>query len=252
MALAPPTPLVLAFAGGKGGIGKSTLTVSIAVEWHRRGLRVLVVDADDEQRSCLTWAEIADEKGVSRPEVIALGDDIRTELPRELERAQREGRPYDVVILDCPGRIGRRVTYAVGSSHVVVFPCAPSPFEIWAMDSSLKVVQDVREETGHKVDAAIVITAKQDNTVIGRQLRVILGDAPVPVMSTELRFSVDYKYAIGAGKGPTTHEPTCEAASDVRAFVRELEKRFNVSSRTTRSLWERISNQLKQGRKRVS
>ena len=85
-------PLIIAFAGGKGGVGKSTLSVCVGVEWDRRGLRILLVDADDSQRSILTWAEEATRKGVARPDVIALGDEIRTELPRYLERRKREGR----------------------------------------------------------------------------------------------------------------------------------------------------------------
>jgi chromosome partitioning protein len=239
-------PLILAFAGGKGGVGKSTLAVCVAVEWGRRGLRVLMVDADDAQRSILTWAEVATQKGMPRPDVIALGDEIRTELPRHLERKRSEGVIYDVVIIDCPGEAGRRTTYAVASSSVVLFPCTPAPFDVWRMDSSLQILRDVRAETGLNPDAAIVITAKDEGTTIGRELRVVLEDgSEVPVFRTELRDYVSYKYSIAAGKGVTTYEPTSEAANDVRAFVREIEKRFNVSSRTARSLWERAISQLK-------
>lgn len=36
----------LAVSGAKGGIGKTLLTAGLALAWHRRGLRVLVLDAD--------------------------------------------------------------------------------------------------------------------------------------------------------------------------------------------------------------
>ena len=38
---------IVALVGQKGGSGKSTTAVALAVEWHARGLRVLLVDASE-------------------------------------------------------------------------------------------------------------------------------------------------------------------------------------------------------------
>jgi flagellar biosynthesis protein FlhG len=45
-AAAPPAPRILAIGGGKGGIGKSLVATSLAVEYVRRGQRVVLVDCD--------------------------------------------------------------------------------------------------------------------------------------------------------------------------------------------------------------
>ena len=42
----PPTTKVVMVASGKGGVGKSTVTVNLAAELARRGMRVGVMDAD--------------------------------------------------------------------------------------------------------------------------------------------------------------------------------------------------------------
>ena len=42
----PPTAKVVMVASGKGGVGKSTITVNLAAELARRGMRVGVMDAD--------------------------------------------------------------------------------------------------------------------------------------------------------------------------------------------------------------
>jgi GTPase SAR1 family protein len=47
---------IIAVAQPKGGVGKTTLTVSVAAELHRRGKTVALVDADP-QRSACQWAE---------------------------------------------------------------------------------------------------------------------------------------------------------------------------------------------------
>ena len=44
--LARTSPYVLAISSGKGGVGKTNVVINLAVEIQRRGLRVLVFDAD--------------------------------------------------------------------------------------------------------------------------------------------------------------------------------------------------------------
>ncbi len=42
----PPKTVFLAVASGKGGVGKSVITVNIAIAFAQRGKRVLIIDAD--------------------------------------------------------------------------------------------------------------------------------------------------------------------------------------------------------------
>jgi ATP-binding protein involved in chromosome partitioning len=59
----PPTARVLAVASGKGGVGKSSITVNLAVALARRGLTVGILDAD-------IW-------GFSVPRMLGLGGEIQ-------------------------------------------------------------------------------------------------------------------------------------------------------------------------------
>ena len=75
-----PTALVLAVAGQKGGVGKTTTAVEVALELHQRGRRVLLVDADP-QGSLRTFADVAAEAGEKVPEVVSMGADLFNRLP---------------------------------------------------------------------------------------------------------------------------------------------------------------------------
>lgn len=216
--------LKIAMAGQKGGIGKSTVGIALAAEWHRRGKRVLFVDADDEQRTALTWSEVAAENGHDSPRTIALGDNIRTTLPALLEDGN-----FDVVIIDTPGRNGRRTTFALGQADVALFPCGPTGPDIWAMDGTLKQALDVAA-VHEKLDLAILITRKQPGTVIGRRARVTLDEAEVPVLDTELEYRVTYGEAITGGQGLGTYAPKSEAAGELGRLIAELERRYGLAS----------------------
>lgn len=119
----------------KGGTGKSTVAVSLAVELHRRGHRVMIADGDDLQRTSATWSDVAAERalnaaGLSAPLVVCFGDELDSELPELADG-------FDVVLIDLPGRLTRRITHAYGICDLVLVPCGPGAPDLWALASSL-------------------------------------------------------------------------------------------------------------------
>jgi chromosome partitioning protein len=223
--LARHLPLVITIAGSKGGIGKSTLAIALADCWHAVGHRVLLVDADDEQRTALTWAEVAGENERDVPQVIALGDNVHTEV-------SRQAPSFDIVIIDTPGRNGKRTQRAMRASRLALLPCGPSGPEIWAMDATLAQAADVAELEPN-LEIAILVTRKQPGTVIGRRARVSLDEADVLVLDTELEYRVTYAEAITAGTGVTEYAPGSAAAAEITRLAAEIEARFGVRSRRT-------------------
>lgn len=215
---------IISVAGQKGGAGKSTTALSLAAEYHARGLRVLVVDADDEQRTALTWGDVADEAEIAAPPVIRMGDAIRTQLPAL-------AAPYEVVLIDCPGRNGRRTAFALGLSDLAILPIGPTGPEIWTVRATLDQVADVQAIRPY-LDAAILITRKQPGTVIGNRARAALEACECDVLDTEVHYRVGYGEAITAGRGPTTYEPASDAAHEIRALADEVARRL-----TRRGAW---------------
>ena len=135
--------MIIVLGSQKGGVGKSTLAVSIAAYLMSLGKRVLIVDADD-QKSVLTWYNNRPEELPHIPVTGATGN-IKAML-KEHEKS------YDFVIADCAGQprtipiivIARfpllnSITFSVGIlktadakapiTNVLVFPsfCAHHP-----------------------------------------------------------------------------------------------------------------------------
>ena len=87
--------MIIVLGSQKGGVGKSTLAVSIAAYLMSLGNRVIIVDADD-QKSVLTWYNNRPEDLPHIPVTGATGN-IKAML-KEHEKS------YDFVIADCAGR----------------------------------------------------------------------------------------------------------------------------------------------------
>lgn len=209
--------MIVAFAGQKGGSGKTSTALAVASEWQRRGREVLVVDTDP-QGSARTWGSVAGEHGVKAPTVIAMGAGLHQEgqLPKL-------ARNFDVVVVDCPPRHDELQRSVFVVADMVVLPCGPSAVDVWALTESIDLVkkaQSLRPE----LLGFVLITRKAPRTVIGEGARTALGECGLPVFKTELGYRITYQEAPAAGMGPTTYDAKGAAAKEVRALVAEIER----------------------------
>jgi flagellar biosynthesis protein FlhG len=144
-------PLLL-IAGGKGGVGKTTLAANLALELCRMGCRTLLVDLDlglanlgalfglDPARDlgdaldgrasfedclCSGPMGLALLPAASGREDLARGaDEVRARLVAGVTELSRQ---YDLVIGDCPGGIGPDVMALAGSAQHVLIVATPDP-----------------------------------------------------------------------------------------------------------------------------
>lgn len=208
---------VIAFGGQKGGAGKTTTAICVAVELHARGRNVLVVDTDP-QASARTWKAHAVDQGVAGPTVVAMGEGLHH--PDQLPKL---AAMYDVTLVDCPPRLDEVQRSALMVADLVVLPCGPSVMDVWALTEAMELVQKARRLRA-ALGAAVLITRRQPRTKVGEEVREALRGIELPVFRAELAYRVAYQTALGAGMGPTTYEPRGEAAAEVRALVDELER----------------------------
>jgi len=207
---------IIALVGQKGGTGKTTTAIALAVEWVVRRRSVLLVDLDT-QGSVLTWADWAGERNAEHiPAVTALGAQLRQQLAPHLP-----GR--DVVIIDCPPSHGERQRAAMMAADVALLPAGPDATEVWGLTTSADLVRDAIDAKP-QLRAALVITRKDRRTALGAQARQALEALRLPVLDAELSRRVTYPESIAAGRGPTTYDAASVAAREVRRLANELEQ----------------------------
>jgi chromosome partitioning protein len=131
--------MILTIGNTKGGVGKTTLAVNIAIARAAEGRDVLLVDGD-EQRTALTFTELrAEQRGSPGYTAVALdGPAIRTQV-RQL------APKYDDVVIDVGGRNTGSLRAALVVSDVVLIPMQPRSFDLWAVDQMAVLVDEAKE-----------------------------------------------------------------------------------------------------------
>ena len=202
---------VIAVAGLKGGVGKSTIAVALAVELHARGRTVLLGDSDP-QRSALTWAAQAAELEVGAPTTVALHSGFHR--PGQLPGG------YDWTVVDTAPQDGKGLRSALMVADLVVFPVLAGPFDAWRLADGaeqLEEAQTVRREL-----AGLVVLNRMARSTLAASARDAVAELGIPVAKTTLGNRVAFAEALAAGMGPTTYAPTSPAADEVRALVDEV------------------------------
>ncbi len=206
--------MIVSFLNQKGGVGKTTLAVNVADALVRRGLRVLVVDADP-QGSALDWA--AAREGEPLFPVVGLP---RPSIHKDLPAIAAD---YDVVVIDGPPRVYDVARSAILASDRVLIPVQPSPYDVWA---AKEVADLVAEAAVYKPDligaAAFIVNRRIANTAIGRDVTEALAEYPIPVLKASVCQRVAFAESATHGRTVFEQDPDGSAAREVLAVVAEV------------------------------
>jgi chromosome partitioning protein len=203
----------VAMAGQKGGAGKSTLAIALASELHKRGLRTLLVDAD-QQGSSATWGQVAAEQGASAPDVIMMGANLHVQLPSV-------SRGYDVVIIDCPGRSDAQQRGALAVADMALIPVTPDTTDMWALDGTLRIVREACVFRP-QLQPWLVLNKMRAGTSEAASARELFEAAGIPLMQATMGLRITYGRFTSAGVGVTSFEPGGKASEEVLAWVDEV------------------------------
>ncbi|MCA9488295.1 MAG: ParA family protein [Myxococcales bacterium] len=247
---------VLAVAAQKGGVGKTTTSVSIASAWARfHGLRVLLVDLDPQghvdlavrqqitdaggplssvlaDRGATPIGEIAASTTVENlwvtradPGLLSIEERLAGRIGREtvLRRAiERSRENFDVIVLDCPPNLGLLTINALVAADRVLVPAEPSPLGLAGVHGLFDAVNDVRDQLNDHIEVLGVVLTRMDgrntrtNSAVLASVERTMGDLLLPV---HVHVDAALAQAQLAGEDVFAHRPTSRAAEQYQELA---------------------------------
>jgi chromosome partitioning protein len=153
--------MIIVIANSKGGVGKSTVAVHLAVWLQEQGRSVILADCDT-QHSSSEWVKEASPE--IRTERLGTPEDI-------LDRLKELNKEADYVIADGPGsnsEISRALLLLADFAFV---PCKASMLEVRALAQATKVLRQVQNIRNSKPFATIILSMVGKNYRLTKDMK---------------------------------------------------------------------------------
>lgn len=111
--------MIISFLSQKGGVGKSSLARTVAVEFTRAGWNTLLADIDSSQITSSRWAE-------QRRAIANIQPEVKTKIFTTTHQALSEEKHYDLMVIDGAPHSTRGTLEAAESSDLIVIPTGSS------------------------------------------------------------------------------------------------------------------------------
>lgn len=158
---------------GKGGTGKTTVSVLLAAALAHAGKRVALLDLDPQ--------------GTARKWIRQCGDLLLTEYAK--------GGDYDAVFIDTAPRLDT-LSNALPGCNVALLVASPSPADLWTTQDTVAML---RTRLPQDVPLRLLFNGVQGNTLLSRDLASLAQRIGVEALPSVLSRRQCYQYAAVLG-----------------------------------------------------
>ena len=208
---------VIAVLAQKGGAGKTTVCISLAVCAARSGLSSAIIDLDP-QATAANWS---DRRESPVPAVVSAQ---ATRLDRVLDAAAGEGA--DLVLVDTAPRAEQSALAAVRAADLAVLPCRPAIYDLETIGTTAELAR-IADGT----PTVAVLNGVPARGPKEAQARDVLGSLGVDACPASLGSRVAFADAAAQGMSAQEYEPAGKAAAEIQAVYDFVLERVNSSTR---------------------
>ena len=202
---------VITVAQQKGGSGKTTVAVNLAVALRGRGQSVALLDTDPQGSMGRWYLERLERRG--EDEALEFGTSSAWGASYESEKLKKR---FDFVIIDTPPKIDSDLRPALRVADLVVVPVATSQVDLWATEGVLDLAR--RENC----DTLIVLNRTRAHTRLTGEVAQGAADLGAEVADAQLANRVAYAESLGQGQGAGELARNATARAEIEALLDEV------------------------------
>ena len=245
---------IISISNEKGGVAKTTSTVSLGAALVETGLEVLVIDLDAQANLTLAMGVEPTQKhptiinvllenlppqqaviktGIPKMDAIAASSEmalaerflpLRQGYETALMKALRETNwGYDYILLDCPPFLGAVTMNALMASDLLIMPTQAEFFSINALRNMMGLVRRVRAQGNARLTYRLLLTMfdrrNRIHRTLAEQLRATFNSG---VLDTVIETDTKLRESPIAGMPIIFHSPKSRSALQYRALAQEI------------------------------
>ena len=203
---------VITICQQKGGTGKTTLAVHLALAFAKlHNLKIAIIDTDP-QGSLGKWFVVRSEKKVSNENL--------TFKTASLWGAQYESKAlkkdHDIVIIDTPPKIESDSRPSIEAADLVLIPMTPSHVDFWATEAIIDIAKKAEKKIFIQINRAnersklVKKTHEYINTINVKSTNTLIGHRQI------------YASSMGEGKTAIEKQKKSNAVEEIKKLSEQI------------------------------
>ena len=203
---------VITICQQKGGTGKTTLAVHLALAFAKlHNLKIAIIDTDP-QGSLGKWFVVRTEKKVSNENL--------TFKTASLWGAQYESKAlkkdHDIVIIDTPPKIESDARPSIEAADLVLIPMTPSHVDFWATEAII----DIAKKAEKKI--FIQINRANERSKLVKKTYEYINSINVKSTNTLIGHRQIYASSMGEGKTAVEKQKKSNAVEEMKKLSDQI------------------------------
>jgi chromosome partitioning protein len=195
----------VAIISQKGGVGKTTVALHLAVSAERDNKPTVIIDLDP-QASASTWKDLReDESPLVQPAQV-------NRLAIILEEAKRQGAAF--IVIDTSPNSESASLAAARAADLVLIPCRPHLLDLRAISSSIELARLAKKPF------FVIVNAVPPRGSLGAEADSAIATYDAPVAPPQLSMRAAYYHCLVNGQVAQEYEPSGKAAEEVNALYK--------------------------------
>ena len=203
----------LAIISQKGGAGKTTLALHLAVAAQMKKKTAAIIDLDP-QASATDWSDSREDE---YPAVVSAQP---ARLQEVLAAAKEAGAK--LAIIDTAPHSESAALAAARVSDLVIIPCRPAILDLRAIGSTVDLARLA------KAKACIVLNAVPSRGTLADEAVEAVSSYGVKVLPVRVGQRAAFVHALTAGKTAQEHEPNSKAAKEIKDLYMAICRHVNM------------------------